>query len=303
MITMARKQPRKNVKKEIKIKRRKRFIGRCKFCLAVIAGAASVTIMSGCFILVHDILTQGDYFKAEKIVIEGENRLSKAEITRRAGIHKGINIIGVNLSAVRNGLLAHPWIAAAEVRREIPSGLWIKIVEHRPLAIVDLGTKYLINDQGRVFKEWQTSDPANLPIVNGLSRSDLIIHTRKSANLWDRLPGIGVSSQTEESSSIPLEAVMQVLNLGRESESILPNRQVKMIRVDREIGITLYAFDRIKSISLGYDDYASKYQMLARLLKYMQRQARTVNFDRIDLNDLNRIVVNSVTASAVQAGS
>jgi hypothetical protein len=95
--------------------------------------------------------------------------------------------------------------------------------------------------------------------------------------------------------SIPFDAVMNVLRLGQTSGSILPNQRIRKIQVDREIGLTLYAaFNRTKIINLGFDDYADKYHVLANLLAYFKNHHSISDFDRIDLNNLNRVVVNPI---------
>ena len=96
---------------------------------------------------------------------------------------------------------------------------------------------------------------------------------------------------------------MQVLQLGQQRESILPNQAIRRIQVDRQIGLTVYAFDRPKAINLGYNDYPSKYNMLAKVLAYLKRQQRIADFDRIDLNNPQRVVVNPVKIESRATGS
>ena len=94
--------------------------------------------------------------------------------------------------------------------------------------------------------------------------------------------------------SIRFNAVMDVLQLGKKEGSIIQNRLLKVIRVDREIGITLYAFNGIKAIKLGYNNYPDKYERLKNVLFYMEKGDMFLDFDTIDLNNLDRIVVNPV---------
>ena len=103
--------------------------------------------------------------------------------------------------------------------------------------------------------------------------------------------------------SSPFRAVMQVLELGQQQGSILPNHLIRQISVDRQIGLTIYAFDRLKAISLGYSDYMAKYHMLAKLFSYLKRQRSIFDFDRIDLNNLQRIVVNPIKMESPKQGA
>ena len=280
-----RRKPRKNQRKGKKSKRKSRLFGRLLLSFKLSLAAASVAAVTVFFILVHDVLTQCDYFNIERLTIEGAQRLPQKEIAKQAGVHKGMNILAVNLSRVRERLIAHPWIAEAGVSREIPSELSIRIKEHIPLAVVDVGQKFLINHSGKIFKAWDDADPATLPVVSGL-------------NVLDLPPVSGQIGASEcdmpAERTAPFQAVMKVLRLGGQRDSILPNRSIRQIRVDRQIGLTLLAFDRMKTINLGYDDYDGKYNMLANLFSYLKHQQSAADFDRIDLNNLNRVVVNTL---------
>ena len=248
------------------------------------AAIAAVMTVTALFILVHDLLTQCDYFGARQLTIEGTRRLTKEQVAGQAGVQAGVNILSTNLSLVRKRLLAHPWIAEAEVRREIPSGLTIRIKEHSALAMVDLGRKYLMNTHGEIFKAWEASDPDTLPVIKGLKLSDLTVYGQSESSNFN----------SDRQRTAPFKAVMRVLQLGGKKGSILPNRLVRQIHVDRQIGLTIYAFDQGKTINLGYSDYAGKYHMLANLFSYLKRHRSLSDFDRIDLNNLKRVVVNPI---------
>jgi hypothetical protein len=65
--------------------------------------------------------------------------------------------------------------------------------------------------------------------------------------------------------------------------------------VDREIGITIVALKQMRTIVLGYHNYPLKFNMLKDILSYGKRRRSFPEFDRIDLNNVNRIVVNPVS--------
>ena len=284
-----RKKPRKNYRKGARRKQRFAFLRRFMMCFYVVTGLTALIATSCFFIFIHDVITQCDYFKTRILNIEGMQRLTTNQIIHQARVRKGMNTLAVNLTTVRKRLIAHPWIAEAEVRREIPSGLNIRIKEHSPLAIVDLDRKYLINEQGQIFKAWSASDPDTLPLIDGMQLADFRIHGTSTDSID---PSKG--SQDRRFNTRPFESVMQVLILGKRRRGILPNHKIKKIRVDREIGITLEAFKHIKTIVLGYHNYPLKYAMLKNILKYRKQKRNFPDFDRIDLNNVNRIVVNPV---------
>ena len=286
-----RKKPRKNYRKGQKTEQWSQFLGRIMLAFKVMASIVALAAVTGLFILIHDVVTQCEYFAAKEMTIEGTQRLTPEQVARQARIGLGDNILSVKLSLVRRRLLAHPWIAEAEVSREIPSRLIIRIREHAALAVVDLGQKFLLNHQGQIFKAWDPADRVNLPEISGLELSDLKVYGRLEPSNSGHTPV----------DSAPFRAVMQVLQLGEKQGSILPNHLIRQISVDRQIGITIYAFDRLKAISLGYSDYIGKYRMLAKLFSYLKRQQSIFDFNRIDLNNLQRIVVNPIARTGLKS--
>ena len=88
------KQPRKNQRKGKKTKRELKFLGRILLGFKLIVAVAAVAAVSAFFILVHDILTQCDYFKISRLTIEGTQRLSEKEIAQQARVGKGSEYSG-----------------------------------------------------------------------------------------------------------------------------------------------------------------------------------------------------------------
>lgn len=286
--------PRRNVSRRAATARRRAWLGRLAGVCWAVAGAAGVVFVSFFFVFVHDVFTHSEHFKARHIQIEGGQRLDARTLATVAGVRQGINVLKVNLSAARKRLLAHPWIAEAEVRREIPSTLSIRIREHVPAAVVDVGKKFLLNTRGEIFKEWEPADPGGLPVVSGLKVSDLRPADRSDAAATRGLPGLRASAPPASAPSRPMDAVMQVLARAGDNGSVLPTREIRMIRVDRELGITVVAYDEAKSIRLGYDDYVPKLRLLADLLAFFKTQPGMSDFERIDLTDASRVIVNPV---------
>lgn len=252
------------------------------------AGLGILCIISTGFVLIYDIIIQCDYFKVKSLTITGNQMFSDRQIISEADLKKGINIYSVNLSITKKRLLAHPWIEEAEISRDLPSGIKVRIKEHKAVAIIDLGRSFLINNRGKIFKEWSAGDPDALPVINGLRFSDISISSKLSEH------GSGESNMAlyMKECSNPFDAVMDVLRLGQRVESVLPNKLIRQIMVDREIGVTIYAFNKIKEIKLGYENYADKYDLLKKVLLYIKNINDFQDLVSIDLNNFNRIVVN-----------
>lgn len=264
-------------KNSFKIKprsRRARMGQQLRFPLNLLASGLFVLLLSATFMFVHDVMTQSSYFTAKRIEVSGTNRLSPEETLDYAGLKPGVNLLALNLPLVRKRLISHPWVADATLRRELPDGLVIAIKEHRALAVVDLGRKFVINNEGVIFKEARTFDLERLPRVTGLQYADMVVDDQETSPAFD--------------------AVMKVLVMGQQPGSPVPNSVIKQVAVDRDMGLQLYAFDERLAIRLGYNQYVKKYQRLATALYYFDKSSLSAEIEWIDLRNPERIVINPI---------
>lgn len=222
------------------------------------------------------------WLAARKITVVGTQRLTPLEVRRRAGLRRGRNILGINLARAEKRLRSHPWVAEAQVDLAFPPGLRVYVREHRPLAVFEVGDGYLVDERGRVFKRRDADDPTGLPVVVGLRMSDL--------------------PRPDGPSTDPFKAVMDVLQNGRRPAAVLPNRLIRRIQVDRELGLTLTLFpdDRLAGatkIKLGFDDYPAKFDRLRTFSRFVL-EAGQPQLHSIDLNIPDRVVVEPDPAGA-----
>ncbi len=238
----------------------------------VLAWGLIISAMSAVFVFGHDFLTQCDYFNAAAIDISGNQNITRSEILDILELEMEDNILSVNLPVCRKRLLAHPWIRDVEISREIPSRIIIQVSEHTPLAVVDLGRRFLLNMDGAIFKKAGPTDSSRYPLIAGLEISDF--------------------RESGKKGSAAFKAVLEVLQLGMAPDSILPNRVIREIRIDREIGITVNTIGPGRTIHLGYNDYSLKYEHLEQVLNYIATRPALTGIDSFDLKNTNCVVVN-----------
>lgn len=270
----------KRYRRDSAIRRMKRARFR-RACLNVLAGILAVMLMSLFFIFCHDIIIQSPYYKITSINVSGNKRLNVQEVLDAAHIKSDANLLQINVPLSRKYLLAHPWIVSAEITRDLPGNLLIHIEEQQPLAILDTGRKFLLNREGKVFKELSDTDAIELPVVEGLNYTDV------------------VSPDTHRSQ--PYEAVMALLELGEKPDAVLPDQQIRRILVDRDDGITLFSTGTVQSFSvnsvkLGYQDYAEKFVRLRKIISYFKNSKAIPGIDWIDLRQMNRVVISPLSA-------
>lgn len=246
-----------------------------------------VALMSLFFIFCHDIILQSPYFKVASLEVTGNNRLNVQEILDTARIQSDTNVLLVNLPLARKYLLSHPWIAETEITRELPGRLKIAVREHQPLAILDMGRKFLINLDGKVFKEVSDSDAIEVPVVEGVDFSDLDAEVLHRSTHYD--------------------TVLSILELGRNPACILSRQRIRLIRIDREEGITLFSAEPIQSftvnaIKLGYQDYPEKFVRLEKIISYFKTNKLIQGIDWVDLRQMNRVVIRPLNSEPLSDG-
>jgi cell division protein FtsQ len=139
--------------------------------LAVVAGGAS---------LGWRYLTRSPRFSIAAFDVRGNLRLSAAEVVAATGLRLGDNIVTASTAAGERALAAHPWVASARLRRQLPDRVVIDVVEHVPAGVADLGGLYLVDDGGHVFSRAAIArgEAAGLLVVTGLSRTEYLADAR-----------------------------------------------------------------------------------------------------------------------------
>jgi cell division protein FtsQ len=246
--------------------------GRRLVLVAKLGGLMSLLlVISTIFVFGYAAVTHSDFFRASSIVVDGLSRLTQKTILDQAGLAPGDNLLAVNLHLVRKRLLGHPWIAAVRVTREIPETIGVQIQEHKPLAIVDLGRRFLLNSHGRIFKELGAGDPQNLPVITGIRYTDI--------------------SLGDDSLSPAVNAVVKVLKMSKNTRSVVSYPHIEGVHYDQQLGITLISRDRQRAYRMGFAPFEAKYQRLAELVPRLTRSKQWKHYQSVDLNNPDRIVV------------
>ncbi|MBN9542954.1 MAG: cell division protein FtsQ/DivIB [Alphaproteobacteria bacterium] len=129
--------------------------------------------------------------KLENIYIEGQVNLKNNQVLKSLEHEIGGSIFKLSVWDIKKKLEEIDWVLSANVSREIPGAIHIRIIERTPIAIWQNNQKqYLIDDQGHIISEESMVKFASLPVVVGegsrLTTSDLI-HTLKSfSSIYER---------------------------------------------------------------------------------------------------------------------
>ncbi len=122
----------------------------------------------GGVIAVYLWATTSTTFAVTDVRVEGNVRASLDEIAPLTGIRAGSNIFLVDTSAAERRLEGHPWVRSAIVRHEPPNRVRVALREYEPAAVVALGSLYLSDAEGTVFKQASAGDEGRFPILSGI---------------------------------------------------------------------------------------------------------------------------------------
>jgi cell division protein FtsQ len=116
---------------------------------------------------------ESQYFTIAEVKITGNKKLTRDELLEVMHLNVSQNVLRYDVVAAANALLALPYVAKAEVVRELPDHLIVNIQERKPLAIIALNALYLVDEEGVLFKRLEAGETAELPVVTGVSREVL----------------------------------------------------------------------------------------------------------------------------------
>lgn len=112
-------------------------------------------------------LTQGEALPVRTVAVKGAPDGRANEIRTYANIKTGAPLLGVDLDAVSQRVLEHPFVAAAAARRVPPDTIEIEVLARRSAALLSAGSTYVVDDSGHPFKRARPGDVLDLPVITG----------------------------------------------------------------------------------------------------------------------------------------
>jgi len=232
------------------------------------------SVCSTLCVLAYAWLTQTPLFKTQFVIVSGNHAVSHGEVMATADIRNGDNIFGINLDVARARLAAHPWIDTASVIREFPNRIIIRITEHAPVAIAEIGLPYLINRRGEIFEKGSAAF-AGLPVFKEVTRGSLPL----SGRLSSRRTG-PVHREIRE--IIPL-----LDSLTRRGGRFVMTGAI----ADPDTGLRLLTEGATQTIILGFGQYDKKIKRVNELFALLEKKVNLTAVASIDVSDPNSVVI------------
>lgn len=230
--------------------------------------AGLLLLLGGLLAASVNALLQTTPFPVKKIEVRGAKRLTHDEIVALTGVQPGQNLLALRLKTIGQQVSSNPWIASVRVQRFFPGTVSISVTERKPVAVVNMGLLYYLDDQGEPFKPLNFGDSLDFPVISGITEEDL-------------------SSDPTTARDALKTACDLLASLQKNGAFILAD--VSEIHYDKGGGFTLYTTAGALPIKIGNDDFDAKLQRFARI--YQNLMTQRPGLEIIDLDYSDRIVV------------
>jgi cell division protein FtsQ len=185
-------------------------------------------------------------FAIQNVEVIGNQRLSRAKVAEIAGVRVGQNIFATDTATLQRRLLDEPWIRTAQVTRDIPNALQVKITEHEAAALANVDdVLFLVTSDGEPFRPVAPGEAFDLPLITGLSSAELARDRKREVER------IGMAT----------DVLKQYTRL--EQSRVHAAQEVHLEDDGR---VTLIVGVRGLHLELGRDNFRKKLQMASRVL-------------------------------------
>jgi cell division protein FtsQ len=225
----------------------KRWLGRLRLITGIIVViSASVLVAWG----LRRYLRTSPRFSVRNVHVDGNVRRTPLSIAKRGGLDDGVNVFSIDEERVTALIADDPWIESATVDVELPNTVHVKVTEHDPRALAALdGQLYLVNGNGEVFKGWAEGDPSDLPVVTGITPSD-------------------IAGDREGATERIRRALSLVVDL--EAAKIAERYPIQEIHIEPDASVTVIIGSDGLSLVFGTPPYRAKVDKASRILEELR---------------------------------
>lgn len=107
------------------------------------------------------------FLNLKKVKVKGNISVKTSDILSRAVIDMGISLLKINASEIKKRIRTIPEIKSVKVQRRLPGTLIIRITERKPIAIINTGLMYLVDNEGFMWSI-KPNTYWDLPIISGV---------------------------------------------------------------------------------------------------------------------------------------
>lgn len=107
-------------------------------------------------------------FAVKGISLSGNERTTTAAAYTALGVQRGRSIFAFDPAGARDRLLKLPWVADAEVRRQFPDTVVVRLIEKRPFALWRSGAEFVVVERSGAVIAKVAAESFRLPLLTGV---------------------------------------------------------------------------------------------------------------------------------------
>jgi cell division protein FtsQ len=128
-------------------------------------------------------------FHLAEVKVSGVHYLSEDEVKAASALKPGDGMFHLDLKTAAEKVGRLPWVKNVMFERRLPQNILISVEERRPAALVDAGTLWGVDDEGRLLPPSTALLNEDLPLISGVPvRAEDAGNTRSAENFK---PAIG----------------------------------------------------------------------------------------------------------------
>ncbi len=135
--------------------------------LLLVAASVPVGLFAG-----YRYLQRAPHFLLGQVEVVGASQLSVDEVVATAGLDRAVNSLTIDTVEVQRAVQSLSWVRDARVELRLPQTLKIEIRERTPQALLALGSLFMVDEHGEVFRKLEPDEASLLPIVSGFEKSE-----------------------------------------------------------------------------------------------------------------------------------
>ena len=249
-------------RKPLDLKKYLRPLGR------IALGLTAVTIAGLILFVAYRTLDSATFFRIKTIDVSSSKRLTREEILAISGVEPGRDLARLNLKRMGEQLSQNPWVETVHIRRYFPDALSIDITEREPVAVINMGFIYYLDQKGNVFKVLNQGDRLDYPVITGFSEEDL--------------------NKSPLATKEALKTTCELLAILRDKGAFIL-ADVSEIHYDKGFGFTMFTASGALPVKIGSSDFVAKIERFARIYRDLMAQQPTLQY--IDLDYIDKIIV------------
>jgi cell division protein FtsQ len=236
--------------------------------LKIVLLFAIVALVSVGFLSLYHYLIASPFMKLKKVEVEGVDGRIRQELIEISDLNSGLSLLDLNLNALKAEMIEHPWVRSVNLERRFPHALIVQAEKETAWALVLMDNKiYYMNPWAEVFKEVETSEKMDFPVITGISNQ-----------------GSEIQKQLKQAACI-----MKALE---SEEGPWALDELSEIHINEDGGMSLYFNCLSAEIKLQCENSKNKIAGLKKVAAHLARTGRIQHVTAIDFNQLDGAVVS-----------